>query len=210
MATLKLIVNFSLIFSLLIAPCIMLIAYWYRGQFQHTLIAWKRPEMVVVTIIFSVLGLILFVVGISCFFSYGGYLQSREINKIDKDIFLYLGVICGLMGMALAIIYAALRLLLVQIIMERGIVVNNALTRIPNVQNIIEWHEISDYYLVSDYPNVVFNLITQRKRMDLSRMILRVPVYLREDFEQLLETRIYSASATRARLQMTQQKYSEN
>jgi len=210
MATLKLIVNFSLIFSLLIAPCIMLIAYWYRGQFQQTLIAWKRPEMVVVTIIFSVLGLILFVVGISCFFSYGGYLQSREINQIDKDIFLYLGIICGLLGMALAIIYAALRLLLVQIIMERGIVVNNPLTRIPNVQNIIEWHEISDYYLVSDYPNVVFNLITQRKRMDLSRMILRVPVYLREDFEHLLETRIYSASATRARLQMTQQKYSEN
>ncbi len=210
MATLKLIVNFSLIFSLLIAPCIMLIAYWYRGQFQQTLIAWKRPEMVVVTIIFSVLGLILFVVGISCFFSYGGYLQSREISQIDKDIFLYLGVICGLLGMALAIIYAAIRLLLVQIIMERGIVVNNPLTRTPNVQNIMEWHEISDYYLVSDYPNVVFNLITQRKRMDLSRMILRVPVYLREDFEHLLETRIYSASATRARLQMTQQKYSEN
>ena len=210
MGTLKLLVHLSLFITLLIAPSWLLIAFWYRKQISQPILIWKRPELVIVTIVFSVFALVLFVIGISSFFSYGGYLQTQEIQKIPPNVFLYSGILSVLWLGILSFLYAALRMLLVQVITEQGIIVNHSFSRIPNLKNVIEWHEISDYYLISDYPNVIFNLITQRKQTNLSRTLLRVPVYLKENFEQLIESRIYSASATRARLQMTRHRYSEN
>ena len=210
MGTLELIVHLSLLIALLVAPSWLLLAFWYRKQISQPVLIWKRPEMVIVTIVFSLFALVLFVIGISSFFSFGGYLQPQELNEVDKQVFLYIGLLSILGECILGCLYLALRLLLVQVITERGIIVNHGLTRIPNLKNVIEWHEISDYYLQSDYPNVIFNLITQRQQTNLSRTLLRVPVYLKEEFEHLIESRIYSASATRARLQMTRHRYSEN
>ena len=210
MAIVKLIFNFSLIFSLLVAPSLVLIAYGYRRQLTGTLLVWKRPEMVLITISFSVLALILFVVGVSCFFSYGGYLESTQIQQIDKRVFLNLGIICMLSGVALFMIYIAIRLLLVQIVSDRGIVLNDRVLRVPNYRNTIEWHEIYDYYLVSDYPSVIYNFIIQKQAMDFHRVSLRVPVFMRDEFENLLENRMYSASAMRARARMSRHKFSEN
>ena len=202
----ELLFNISLLLAILVTPCLLLLAYWYRRQLEDTLMVWKRPEMVVVTIIFSVAVLVLFIVGVSCFFSYKGQLDTVASHPvIDPDKWLKFGLICMLLGASLLFMYGVLRMLLVQVITEQGIVVNDRLLRIPDPKNIIEWHEISDYYVVSDYPNAVYTFIIQKQALKFQRFSLRLPTYIQEDFETLLENRMFSASAVRARSQISSQ-----
>jgi uncharacterized protein Usg len=210
MTLIKLILNFSLLFSLLMAPCMMLMAYWYRKQLAKTLMIWKNPEMVIITITFSVVALILFIVGTSSFFTYFDVLDSAQIRILDKEKFLNIGIICVLALLGMAFSYVAIRMLLVRVITEKGIVMNDRFFRIPDFRHVIQWHEISDYYLVSDYPNVIFTLIIQKQPLQFERISIGVPVYIREDFEELLENKMYSASAMRARADINSHKYSEN
>ncbi len=205
----KLLLNFSMLLSLLVAPCLVLMAYWYRRQLARTLMVWKNPEMVFVTITFSVAALILFIVGISCFFTYWGYLDSPNI-RTHSDRFFDIGIICALLTGALLLSYIAIRMLLVRVITEKGIVVNDRMLRIPDFRSVVEWHEISDYYLVSDYPNVIFTLIIQKQALQFERSSVRVPIYVRDEFEDLLERKMYSASAIRARADISRHKFSEN
>ncbi|MEZ4829998.1 MAG: hypothetical protein R3C61_27500 [Bacteroidia bacterium] len=196
--------------ALLIAPCFVLLAYWYRRQLTHTLMVWKKPEMVIVTIVFSVAALILFIVGISGFFVYGDFLNSNELQKLDKEKFLNIGIICVLLLIAMVFTYVAIRLLLVRVVTEKGIVVNDRLLRIPDFRNVVEWNEIADYYLVSDYPNVIFTMIIRKQGLQFERYSMRVPVFVRDDFEDLLETQMYSATAMRSRSDIGSHKFSEN
>ena len=212
MTLIKLLLNFSLLLSLLIAPCFVLMAYWYRRQLSKTLMVWKKPEMVIVTIIFSVAALILFIVGISSFFTYydPGLLNSSSPPLQDKSTFKQVGMICCLLLVALILTYISIRMLLVRVITEKGIVVNDRLLRIPDFRNVIEWQEVSDYYLVSDYPNVIFTLIVQKHPLQYDRISVRVPVYVRDDFEDLLETKMFSASGTHTRTDISHHHYPEN
>ncbi len=210
MTFLQLLLNFSILFAMLVAPCFVLMAYWYRRQLSQTLMIWKNPEMVIVTITFSVLSLILFIVGTSCFFTYFDVLDSSQLRIIDEDKFLQIGIVCSFSLIGLILSYVAIRMLLVRVITEKGIVVNDKLMRLPDLRNVIQWHEISDYYLVSDYPNVIFTLIVQRVSLKYERMSIRVPVYIRDDFEDMLETKMYSASAMQARTDISSHKFSEN
>ncbi|MEZ4776068.1 MAG: hypothetical protein R3D00_23025 [Bacteroidia bacterium] len=210
MTLVELLLNFSLLLSLLIAPCFVLLAYWYRRQLTQTLMVWKKPEMVIVTIIFSVAALILFIVGISGFFVYGDFLNSNELQKLDKEKFLNIGFICVLLLIAMVFTYVAIRMLLVRVVTERGIVVNDRILRIPDFRNVVEWNEVADYYLVSDYPNVIFTLIVRRQGLQFERYSMRVPVFVRDDFEDLLETQMYSATAMRSRSDIGSHKFSEN
>lgn len=210
MTLIKLILNFSLLFSLLIAPCFILMAYWYRKQLTKTLLIWKTPELVIITITFSVIALIMFIVGASSFFTYFDVLDSSQIAQIDKGKFLSIGVICAVSLLGLVLTYVALRMLLVRVITEKGVVMNDRIFRIPDFRHIVQWHEVSDYYLVSDYPNVIFTLIVQKQALQFERISIRVPVYIREDFEELVENKMYSASAMRARADISSHKYSEN
>ena len=211
MTLVKLLLNFSLLLSLLIAPAFVLMAYWYRRQLSQTLMVWKKPEMVIVTITFSVAALILFIVGISSFFIYYDLdiLNSASHPLQDKMKFKQVGLICVLLLAALVLSYMAIRMLLVRVITEKGIVVNDRLLRIPDFRNIIHWHEISDYYLVSDYPNVIFTLIIQKQPLQYERISVRVPVYGRDDFEDLLETKMYSNNGIPAKADPSKEKYSE-
>lgn len=211
MTFIKLLLNFSLLFSLLIAPCFVLMAYWYRRQLAKTLMIWKNPEMVIITITFSVVALILFIVGTSSFFTHFDVLDSAAVDKaFGKERFLTIGIICVLSLLGIALSYVAIRMLLVRVITEKGIVMNDRLFRIPDFRHVVQWHEISDYYLISDYPNVIFTLITQKEPLVFERISIGVPVYMREDFEELLENKMYSASAMRARADISSHKYSEN
>lgn len=209
MTLVKLLLNFSLLLSLLITPCFVLMAYWYRRQLSQTLMVWKKPEMVIVTIVFSVAALILFIVGVSSFFAVSGFMEPPQTTSINHEKFMSISWVCGLMIVALAFTYIAIRLLLVRVITERGIVMNDRLFRIPDFRNVIEWHEISDYYLVSDYPNVLFTLIIQKQLLQFERTSVRVPVYMRDDFEDLLETKMYSESGWRSHVDISSHKFSE-
>ncbi|RMG65418.1 MAG: hypothetical protein D6722_15900, partial [Bacteroidetes bacterium] len=109
MVLVKLFLNFSLLLSLLIAPCLLLMAYWYRRQLAQTVMIWKNPEMVIVTITFSVAALILFIVGTSSFFTYFDVLDPARIPIESKDKFLSIGTICVLLLVSLAFVYVAVR-----------------------------------------------------------------------------------------------------
>jgi len=201
--------NFSLLLSILIAPCLVLLAYWYRRQFSRTLMLWKNPEMVIVTITASVLALILFIVGTSSFFTYFNVLNPGHTPPLNQEKFLAIGIICTALMVSVLLIYLAVRLLLVRVISDKGIVVNDRLMRVPNFRHTIEWHTIADYYLQSDYPTVIFTLIVQKQALQYERLSLRVPVYLRDDFEDLLEAKMYSSQAIQAQSDM-EHRYSEN
>lgn len=206
----KLVFNFSLLLSLLIAPCLVLLAYWYRRRLAQTLMIWKNPEMVIVTITFSVAALILFIVGTSSFFTYYDVLNSSQIQFVDKEKFFTIGVICLMLLGALMMIYIAIRLLLVRVVTEKGVVLNDRFFRAPNFRHVIEWNQISDYYLVSDYPTVIFTLITQKQPLQFDRTSIRVPVYIRDDFEDLLEAKMYSVQEIHDPEGLSPQKFSEN
>jgi hypothetical protein len=211
MVAAKLILNFSLLLALLLAPCMMLMSWWYRKQLSQTLMIWRNPEMVIVTITFSVAGLILFIVGASSFFTFYDILDSARIQILNKEKFRMIGIICSLLLVAMSFLYIAIRMLLVRVVTERGIVINDRFLRIPDFRNVIQWHEISDYYLVSDYPNVIFTLIVQKDTLRLERFSVRVPVYIRDDFEMLLENKMNSAQALRTRADISSShKLSEN
>ncbi|MEM6263380.1 MAG: hypothetical protein AAGI38_12785 [Bacteroidota bacterium] len=210
MTLIKLLLNFGLLVALLVSPCLLLMAHWYRKQMPNTVMSWKKPELVLVTIIYSVVALILFIVGISCFFIHLGYLESTQIEATAKDRFFSIGLFCFLIIVSLIFTYAALRMLLVQVVTDKGLVCNDRMLRIPDYRNVVEWHEILDYYIKSDYPNVIFSLIIQKKVLKYDRMAIKVPVYIRDDFEHLLETKMYSAKAIKARTEMSRSRYSEN
>ena len=188
----------------------VLMAYWYRRQMANTLMIWKTPELVIVTITFSVVALIFFIVGASSLFTYYDVLDSTRLPNLDKGKFLSIGVICAVSVLGLALTYIALRMLLVRVITDQGIVMNDRFFRIPDFRHVIHWHEISDYFLISDYPNVIFTLIVQKQALQFERTSVRVPVYIREDFEELVENKMYSASAMRARADISSHRYSGN
>ena len=171
---------------------------------------WKTPELVIVTITFSVIALIFFIVGASSLFTYYDILDSTRLPSLDKGKFLSIGVICAVSLLGLALTYVALRMLLVRVITDKGIVMNDRIFRIPDFRHVILWHEISDYFLISDYPNVIFTLIIQRQALQFERASVRVPVYIREDFEELVENKMYSASAMRARADISSHRFSGN
>ena len=171
---------------MLITPVLVLMAYWYRKQLPTSLMTWKKPEMVIVTITFSVAALILFIVGVSCLFTYSGYLDTGQVS-LRQERLLDIVKICGLLMVSLILTYIAIRMLLVRVISARGIVVNDRIFRIPDLNRVVSWHDINDYYLVSDYPNVIFTLIVQEDTLQFSRFSIRVPVYKRDRFEDLLE-----------------------
>jgi hypothetical protein len=202
--------NFGLLAALLVTPCLLLMAYWYRKQLPQTLLIWKKPELVIITITFSVMALVLFIVGISSFFTYFGYLRSAQIDPSSQDQFYTIGVACFLLAVSLFFFYLTIRTLLVQIITEQGIVNNDRFFRIPDFRNITRWHQIVDYYIKSDYPNVVFTLIIQDKSMKFHRMVMLVPVYQRDSFEKLLEKKLNDANLKQARNSFRTSRFSEN
>lgn len=195
---------------MLVAPCLVLLAYWYRKQLAHTEMIWKNPEMVIATITFSVAALILFIVGASSFFTYYDVLNSSQMQFADKEKFFTIGVICLMLMVALMMIYIAIRLLLVRVITDKGVVLNDRVFRIPNFRHVITWNQISDYYLISDYPTVIFTLITQKQPLQFDRTAIRVPVYMRDDFEDLLESKMYDSQVERDTEGISPQKFSEN
>lgn len=214
-AIVHVLLNMGLLGALFVAPGILLVASWYRGHLQEPILIWKKPELIIATILFAVAVLILFITGISCLFSYLSFesfaQETREKAKtIKPNVFLSISILCLLGIVSLSAIYMALRLVLVQVITRRGIVMNDRLTRIPDYRNTIRWDMISDYYIVPDYPNAVYTLIVRAEALHYERISLRVPLYLREIFEDMLELQMYNAESARAQAEIDRHRFSED
>lgn len=193
-----LILNLSLLFAILVGPSIMMVSMWYRKNLGKPVFQWHKPEMVMLTIVFFIVSLVLFIVGVSCFFTYFGYLDSINFPGIAKTQFFNLGLSCMLLIAGLVMVYFSMRKLLVQMVMEDGIYLNRALLPVPNATQLIEWIAIADYYQAPDYPNVAFTFIVQEDEMKYSRQTVKVPHYFKEDFQNYLDKQLYSAQAIRS------------
>jgi len=202
--------NAGLIAALLFAPCLLLMAFWYRKQLPTALMVWKKPELVLITVGFSAITLILFVIGISSFFTHFGFLESSQIDSLTQQRLFTVGVACFLMSIALIMVYMAIRTLFVQLITDKGIVINDRFMRVPDMKNVIPWYQIADYYLKSDYPNVVFSIIIQPEPMKFERINLKVPVYNRDAFEDLLERKMNEIALEQTSSAYSSKRYYEN
>jgi hypothetical protein len=185
-----LLLNLGLLSALLITPAILLMAYWYRKQMPSTLMEWKKPELVIITVAAAVAAVMIFIVGLTSLFTQFGYLKSGLIGENSKAVMRDLSLLCLFSFFSLSFIYLAIRMLLVQVITHKGIVMNDRIFRIPNFKTVLYWNEIADYYVNSDYPNVVFTLIIRQDDVTYERISLKVPVYYRDRFERLLEEKM--------------------
>ena len=209
-AIVKFFLNISLLSAMLLAPAMLLLAHWYRKRFRRTLILWRRPEMVAVTISFFIAALVCFITGISSLFAYFGFLRSSQLPYADKFEFLDVSLACGLFLIALVMVYIAMRNLLIRVITDAGIIINDRYLRVPTFRKMIRWEDINDYFVISDYPNVIFNLILNREDVQLRRYSLRVPVYVRDEFEQLLEEKMNEIRGIRQREEIGDHPYFDN
>ena len=189
----KLLLNAGLIFCLLIAPVFLSTAIGYRKGLGKPVFIWQIPEMVLVTIIFFASALLLSIIGVSSFFSHLGFFNTIAVNGPFKVQFLTLGISCVLLLIGLGIVYLSLRKIMVQVVVDRGILLNEKVVPMPNSSRLITWDQISDYYLVSDYPNAIFNLIIKDEDLSLSRHSIKVPIFLKDDFQTFIEKQLHSA-----------------
>ena len=190
----NLLLNVSLLFGILIAPSILMISLWYRKNQGKPVFIWPKSTMVVMTIVFFVFSLMLFIVGISCIFTYLGYLDPGNLYLASQQFF-NLGLACFMLVGGLSLIYYALRKLLVQMVMENGILLNRGILPIPSSLFVMEWSKIVDYYIVPDYPNVSFTFIVSEEKLKFERRSLKVPIYLKEDFQAFVDKKMHSAQS---------------
>ena len=187
--------NLGLLSALLITPAILLMAYWYRKQMPSALMEWKKPELVIITVAAAVLAVVIFIVGLTSLFTHFGYLKSGMLSENNQMLMRDLGLFCLFSFISLGFMYMAIRMLMVQVVTHRGIIMNDRVFRIPNFRTVLYWNEIADYYVKSDYPNVVFTLIIRQDDVSYKRISLKVPVYHRDRFERLLEEKMENSEA---------------
>jgi hypothetical protein len=164
--------------------------------------------MVLLTILFFIIALVLFIIGISCFFTFFGYLDPIRFPGINARHFLNLGISCNLVVLGLAMVYVGMRKLLLQLVMERGVILTQKVLPFRNTVRFLDWSQIVDYYVVPDYPNVTFTFIVQEPNMRFERQSIKVPVYLKDEFQAFLDKRLQSADSSQAGSERSNKRYS--
>ena len=195
---LKIIHAGSLILPAIVAPLILLLAYIYKRQFTQVVYQWRKPQVVYLTIGAFVLILALFVM--TCFFFAGHFgriqlgfveLTATEMWQLTVDSLL---LAVGVMG-----IYIGLKDFFVQYICTDGILVERFNWRRLRMQfAFIEWQDIKDYYVRSDYPITHYHFILQAQEGQFTRRSIRVPFYALQEFDNLLESNLRQQRERRA------------
>jgi hypothetical protein len=190
-----LVLNISLLFSILIGPAFLLVAHWYRASLGRPLMEWPRQEMVMATILSAVTALILLAIGVSCFFTYLGFIDIHRLPSFFHRQYFHFGLSCVFFISGLTMCYLALRRVLVQLVLPQGVMLHKGVLPMPRRSGVVAWSSIVDYYVQSDYPNTVFTLMVKESDLKYQRMSLRVPIYLKDEFQQQLDAQMGTASA---------------
>lgn len=202
MPILKLILNLGLLSAFVIAPAFFTLGMWYRKSFSRMLMIWRRPEAIMATFVFFILGMILSIVAISCLFNYFKY-PGLTPNGIPTDKLKEVALICFSFFWALTILFFVARMLMVQIITEEGIVKNHTIFKIPLAHKVIRWENFTDYYITNDYPNVVFTIIYKSaEEFTFKRTTIPAPAHLQPHLKALLDAKLdgdYSVSFPRGK-----------
>lgn len=207
----NLMLNLSLVFAILIAPSTLLLSIWYKKSLGKAVFSWPKSEMVLLTIVFFIVALVLFIVGVSCFFTYFGYLDPIRFPNFDVRQFFSLGLCCLFLVSGLALIYFSMRNMMVQLVIEKGILLNRRILPIGQTVRLLAFHEIVDYYVVPDYPNVTFTFIVAEGEMQFERQTIKVPVYLKDDFQAFIDKGMSNHSGESSDSEISSKRYfSEN
>ena len=203
--------NFALIFAMLFAPSFLFIALQYRKKLGVPVFVWHKSEMVIVTIVFFILTLIFFILGVALLFSFWDNLrfEAASANLMENAQLIY-GFSCMLILSGLAMTYFALRRLLVQMVMDEGIMFNEKYIPFPSKNHLLRWEAVVDYYIQPDYPNAVFTFIVNSEDLKFSRMSVKVPIFLKDEFQAFIEKKIYSVSTIRTSSKISSHNFSEN
>jgi hypothetical protein len=206
-----LLLNLSLVFAILIAPSALLLSVWYKKSLGKPIFTWPKSEMVLLTIIFFVVALVLFIVGVSCIFTYFGYLDPIRFPGINVRQFLNLGLCCNFAVLGFAMLYACMRNLLVQSVMEKGVILTKSILPLRGNVRLLTWSEIVDYYVVPDYPNITVTFIVAGENLHFERHSIKVPVYLKDEFQNYLDKGMNAARSPHAETGISSNRYfSEN
>jgi hypothetical protein len=203
--------NLSLVFAILVAPSTLLLSQWYKKSLGRPVFSWPKSEMVLLTILFFVVALVLFIVGVSCIFTYFGYLDPIRFPGINVRQFLNLGLACISSVAGLSILYMAMRSILVQMVMEQGVLLNIGLLPLRGSIRLLDWNHIVDYYVVPDYPNITVTFIVAVPDLQFERFAIKVPVYLKDEFQAYLDKGLNGARSPQAETGISSNRYfSEN
>jgi hypothetical protein len=206
-----LMLNLSLVFAILIAPSMLLLSVWFKKSLGKPVFVWPKAEMVMLTIVFFVVALVLFIVGVSCIFTYFGYLDPIRFPGINVRQFLNLGLACNLAVLGLALVYGGMRMLLVQSVMESGVIVTKGILPMGHRVRLLAWSEIVDYYIVSDYPNITVTFIVALQNLQFERHSIKVPVYLKDEFQAFLDKGLNASHSSATETGINSSRYfSEN
>lgn len=186
-AVVNILLNVSLLGAVMLAPGMMVLANWYRSLLPNTLMVWKKPELVILTVLYAIGVLVLIIVGVSCLSYYIEYPARPQPQPWPRDLMLRVAILSGLLLVMISGIYFSLRKVLVQVVSSKGIVLNDRLVRLPDYRNTLPWSAIADYYVTPDYPNAIYTLLVRGHNLRMQRISLRVPLYLQDKFEDLLE-----------------------
>ena len=207
----SLLLNLSLVFAILVAPSTLLLSMWYKKSLGKAVFSWPKSEMVLLTIVFFIVALVLFIVGVSCFFTYFGYLDPIQFPNFDVRQFFNLGLCCLFLVAGLAVVYFGMRNMMVQLVIEKGILVNRRILPLGSSVRLLSFHEIVDYYVVPDYPNVTFTFIVAAGEVQFERQAIKVPVYLKDDFQAFVDHGMQNPEGEQSDSEFSSRRYfSEN
>ena len=184
----KFFLNLSLIFSLLVAPAVLLLAYWYRKHLPTGGLVWRRPESVIVSIVTTISIVILLSVAISCFF--GIYGHKAPLTLAQSHRYRDVGLMSLLLIAGILLVYAAIRVCFVQIVSEEGIFIQRKVIKIPDFRQRIEWSQIADFYVVSDFPHIHYTFIYKEEELVFKKVVLSVPIAMNALFEKMLHKQL--------------------
>ncbi len=189
MPFIKLFMNIGMLSALLLGPAVLVLALWYRKIFSGSFMIWRRPEAIMLFVAYLVGSLILIIFGTACFFNYSKHSLIPENAQMATD-FKDMAFICFSFFISVTFFFLACRILLVQVITEKGIMLNHRIFRIPIPNRLIKWNQLSDYYVQRDYPNAIVNIIYKTEGMIFKKAEIPVPSFLQEQVKEILDSQL--------------------
>ncbi len=179
-----------MIYGLGIAPLLYLLSFIYQKKHKNVILSWRKPILVIPTIISFSLNLTFFILAAFFFATYFGRIEGIKIFEYPAEKMHLLGFNCIIMMFSITLTYLALQNYFTQFITTSGIIITKwSWEHFRFIENKLLWEQINDYYVKFDYPISIFTFITTQNGI-IEKIPLAVPFYALPRFEQQLESQL--------------------
>jgi len=179
--------NGSLVFAMGIAPPFLLYTLWNRLKIRGVQLQWKQPALAGVTIFTFMSNLFFFIfsaVLVSCLLGRKAY---PVLNFFPGHSLQPLLISSFAMMAGITLIFLGLQIHLSNFITAKGIYLGNGLyDLLPAKKQIVLWENIKDYYIKSDHPIDIFQLLVQDKEK-IHNIKVKTPQFVSQKLVQFLE-----------------------